>query len=240
MATLFISDLHLSEQRPKIITLFLDFLNTRASKSEALYILGDLFEYWIGDEVGNLPQTQPVIQGLKQLTDAGVPVFIMHGNRDFLLGSKFEKATGCQIIDDPSIVNLNNTRTLLMHGDTLCTDDKDYLKFRSIVRNPDWQAEFLGKSIDERIAMANEYREMSKNAMDGKSPEIMDANQDAIAGEMLKNDTLLLIHGHTHRPGKHQFELNGKSATRIVLGDWYEQGSILSCDESGCDLESIQ
>lgn len=239
MSTLFISDLHLSEQRPNIIKLFLEFLSTRASKSKALYILGDLFEYWIGDEVGSLPQTQPVIRALKQLTDSGVPVYVMHGNRDFLLGKDFEKMTGCQLIVDPSIVNLYGTDVLLMHGDTLCTDDTDYIKFRSMIRDPDWQADFLSKTIDERIAIANEYREMSKNAMGEKTSEIMDANQDAIAAEMNKHNVQILIHGHTHRPGKHEFKLAGNPVTRIVLGDWYEQGSILVCDENGYSLETI-
>lgn len=239
MATLFISDLHLSEQRPNIISLFLNFLSTRASKSKALYILGDLFEYWIGDEVGSLPQTKPVIQALKQLTDSGVPVYIMHGNRDFLLGKEFEKNTGCQLITDPSIINLNTANVLLMHGDTLCTDDRDYIKFRSIIRDPVWQADFLSKSVEERIAIANDYREMSKSAIDEKSSEIMDANQDTIAEEMNKHNVRLLIHGHTHRPGKHEFKLADNPVTRIVLGDWYEQGSVLVCDESGYSLESI-
>lgn len=239
MSTLFISDLHLSEQRPNIIKLFLEFLSIRASKSKALYILGDLFEYWIGDEVGSLPQTQPVIRALKQLTDSGVPVYVMHGNRDFLLGKDFEKMTGCQLIADPSIVNLYGTDVLLMHGDTLCTDDTDYIKFRSVIRDPDWQADFLSKTIDERIAIANEYREMSKNAMGEKTSEIMDANQDAIAAEMNKHNVQILIHGHTHRPGKHEFKLAGNPVTRIVLGDWYEQGSILVYNENGSTLETI-
>lgn len=239
MTTLFISDLHLSEQRPKIIALFLDFLSSRASQATALYILGDLFEYWIGDEVGSLPQTQPVIQALKKLTDSGVPVYVMHGNRDFLLGKDFEMATGCQLITDPYIINLYGTDILLMHGDTLCTDDKDYIKFRSVIRDPDWQADFLSKTVDERVAIANEYRQMSKSAMDEKSAEIMDANQQAIIEAMEKHKVQLLIHGHTHRPGKHEFKLATKPATRIVLGDWYEQGSILVCDEKSFSLENI-
>lgn len=239
MSTLFISDLHLSDQRPEIVSLFINFLANRAKNSSALYILGDLFEYWIGDEVGSLPQTQPVIQGLKQLTDSGVPVYVMHGNRDFLLGKEFEKATGAQIITDPCIIELNGTSALLMHGDTLCTDDKDYIKFRSIIRDPDWQADFLSKTIDERIKIANDYREMSKSAMDDKSSEIMDANQDAIENVMSEHNVHLLIHGHTHRPATHEFNIANKPATRIVLGDWYEQGSVLVCDENTCALENI-
>jgi len=239
MPTLFISDLHLSEQRPVIISLFIDFLRGRAADSEALYILGDLFEYWIGDEVASLPQTVPVINGLKQLTDSGVPVYVMHGNRDFLLGPEFAELTGCQLLPDPSVITLDNTETLLMHGDTLCTDDTDYINFRRIIRDPDWQADFLSKPIAERIEMAKNYREMSKTAMDGKSAEIMDVNQDTIITQMKKHNVQNLIHGHTHRPGVHNFDLGGKPATRTVLGDWYEQGSVLVCDDGSCSLEKI-
>ncbi|MFV1993681.1 MAG: UDP-2,3-diacylglucosamine diphosphatase [Acidiferrobacterales bacterium] len=240
MATLFISDLHLSEQRPNIVALFLKFLGSEAREAEALYILGDLFEYWIGDEVGSLPQVKPVLDGLRGLTDSGVPVYIMHGNRDFLLGEQFASATGCQLINDPVVIKLNDENVLLMHGDTLCTDDKDYIKFRAFVRNPVWQADFLGKSIDERIAIANNYREMSKTAMNDKPAEIMDTNQETVEDTMKEHGVQTLIHGHTHRPNKHEFELAGKQVTRFVLGDWYEQGSMLVCNEQGCSLKDLR
>ena len=240
MSTFFISDLHLSEQRPNIVALFLKFLGSEAKEAEALYILGDLFEYWIGDEVGSLPQVKPVLDALRSLTDSGVPVYIMHGNRDFLLGKQFASATGCQLINDPVVIKLNGKNVLLMHGDTLCTDDTDYIKFRSFVRNPVWQADFLSKSIDERIAIANNYREMSKTAMNEKPAEIMDTNQEAVADTMSKHGVQTLIHGHTHRPNKHEFELAGNQVTRFVLGDWYEQGSMLVCNEQGCSLENLR
>ncbi len=240
MSTLFISDLHLSEQRPHIVGIFLKFLGSKAREAEALYILGDLFEYWIGDEVGSLPQAKPVLDGLRGLTDSGVPVYIMHGNRDFLLGEQFAETTGCQLINDPVVIELNGENVLLMHGDTLCTDDTDYIKFRAFVRDPVWQADFLSKSIDERIAIANSYRDMSKTAMDEKPPEIMDTNQQAVEKVMASHSVQKLIHGHTHRPNKHEFKLAGNQVTRFVLGDWYEQGSMLVCNEQGCSLENLR
>lgn len=160
MATLFISDLHLSGERPEIISLFLDFLGTKASQAESLYILGDLFEVWIGDDA--IPaDMEPVISGLASLTANGIPVYVMVGNRDFLLGEQFEKLTGCTLIKDPTLIDLYGQPTLLLHGDTLCTDDLDYQQFRIMVRDPHWQSDFLSKSIDERIAIGKQARQES-------------------------------------------------------------------------------
>jgi len=230
MSTLFISDLHLSTERPAITALFLDFLHTRARQAEALYILGDLFEYWIGDDVATLPEYRPLIDGLRELTAAGVPVYVMHGNRDFLLGDGFAQQTGCRLIPDPTLVSLYGENVLLMHGDTLCTDDVAYLKFREMVRNPDWVKMFLGKSVAERVAIVRDYREISKTATATKKPEIMDVNPLAVEAAMRQHGVRHLIHGHTHRPAQHDLQLDGQRARRTVLGDWYDQGSVLVCD----------
>jgi UDP-2,3-diacylglucosamine hydrolase len=233
MSTLFISDLHLSTERPAIGMLFLDFLRTRARQAEALYILGDLFEYWIGDDVAVLPEYRPLIDGLRELTAGGVPVHVMHGNRDFLLGHGFEQQTGCRLLPDPTVISLYGENTLLMHGDTLCTDDVAYLQFRVMVRNPDWVKMFLVKTIAERDAIVRNYREISKAATAVKKPEIMDVNQGAVEAALRQHGVRHLIHGHTHRPAQHQFELDGAPARRTVLGDWYDQGSVLVCDAQG-------
>jgi len=233
MSTLFISDLHLSAERPAITALFLDFLRTRARQAEALYILGDLFEYWIGDDVAAQAEYRPLIDGLRELTAAGVSVYVMHGNRDFLLGSGFEQQTGCRLIPDPTLISLYGEKVLLMHGDTLCTDDVAYLKFRAMVRNPDWVKMFLGKTIAERVAIVREYREISKTATAAKKPEIMDVHPDAVETTLRQHSVRHLIHGHTHRPAQHELQLNGQSVRRTVLGDWYDQGSVLVCDAHG-------
>lgn len=233
MSTLFISDLHLSTERPAITGLFLDFLRTRARQAEALYILGDLFEYWIGDDVAMLPEYRPLIEGLHELTAAGVPVYVMHGNRDFLMRQGFEQQTGCRLIPDPTVIRLYGEDVLLMHGDTLCTDDVAYLKFREMVRNPDWVKVFLEKTLAERVAIVREYREISKTAMATKKPEIMDVNPDAVDAAMQAHGALHLIHGHTHRPAQHVFDRKGQRVRRTVLGDWYDQGSVLVCDAHG-------
>ncbi|HCU54234.1 MAG TPA: UDP-2,3-diacylglucosamine diphosphatase [Gammaproteobacteria bacterium] len=239
MSTLFISDLHLSAERPAITALFLDFLRHRARQAEALYILGDLFEYWIGDDVANQPEVRPLIAAVHELTGSGVPVYVMHGNRDFLLGPGFEQATGCRLLPDPTVIGLYGEQVLLMHGDTLCTDDTDYLKFRAMVRNPQWVQQFLGKPVAERINMVREYREVSKTATAAKKPEIMDVNAGAVAAAFQSHGVHHLIHGHTHRPAQHTLSLNGQTVHRTVLGDWYEQGSVLVCDVDGCVLETL-
>ena len=239
MSTLFISDLHLSAERPAISALFLEFLRARAQSAEALYILGDLFEYWIGDDIATHPDYLPLIAGLRALTAGGVPVRVMHGNRDFLLGAGCERATGCRIIPDPTVIDLYGEPVLLMHGDTLCTDDVAYLKFRVMVRNPDWVKMFLGKTITERVAIVRDYREVSKAATATKKPEIMDVNAGAVEAALRQHGVRHLIHGHTHRPAQHQLTLDGATARRTVLGDWYDQGSVLTCDAGGCVLESL-
>ena len=238
MSILFISDLHLSGERAKITELFIQFLQQRASQADALYILGDLFEVWLGDDM-ILPDYQQAISNMKQLVDKGIPLYIMHGNRDFLMGEQFAALTGITLLEDPCVIDLYGTPTLLMHGDTLCTDDVEYQKFRAMVRNPVWQSDVLAKTPEERLALAKNIRETSKTEMAGKTMEIMDVNQNTVEETMANQNISQLIHGHTHRPAIHDFTINDKNMKRIVLGDWYEQGSVLACDENGCKLESI-
>ena len=239
MATLFISDLHLSAERPAIIDLFLRFLRERGAGSDALYILGDLFEYWIGDDAAGYSGYLPVIDGLRALTGAGTPVYVMHGNRDFLLAGGFEQATGACLLPEPALIDLYGEPVLLMHGDTLCTDDIEYQRFRATVRDPAWIAQFVAKSLKERQAIVRNLRETSKAATAAKKAEIMDVNQDAVESVMTAHCIVRLIHGHTHRPAMHEFPLNGKTARRTVLGDWYNQGSVLVCTPGSCVLEQL-
>ena len=226
MPTLFISDLHLDESRPQILDVFSRFLAGQAREAEALYILGDLFESWIGDDDDSALALR-VSRELKALRDAGVPVYFMHGNRDFLLGADYAQRSGMTLLADPTVIELNGERTLLMHGDTLCTDDPDYQKFRALVRDPKWQREFLAKPLAERRAFAAQARGESRRHTAAMRPEIMDVNQQAVESAMRAHGVHRLIHGHTHRPAKHTFKLDGRNAERIVLGDWYEQSSVL-------------
>ncbi|WP_455217992.1 UDP-2,3-diacylglucosamine diphosphatase [Kaarinaea lacus] len=229
MATLFISDLHLSEERPGIISLFLSFLDEKASSAEALYILGDLFEVWIGDDA--VPAgMERVLKGLAELTAKHVPVYIMAGNRDFLMGSRFEKLTGCKLIADPTIIDLYGKSTLLLHGDTLCTDDVDYQQFREMVRNPEWQEDFLSKTVDERIEIGKHARQESMARTSEKPEAIMDVNNKTVESVFRSHDVAQMIHGHTHRPAIHNLCIDNQNLRRIVLGDWYNQASILEVE----------
>ena len=237
MSTLFISDLHLSQERPEITEIFLRFLKGPARQADALYILGDLFEVWLGDDMV-LPDYQQAITELKTLR-LSTPVYIMYGNRDFLMREHFETMTGCQLLDEEVVIDLYGTPTLLLHGDTLCTDDIAYQEFRGMVRNPAWQDDLLSKSPEERLALAKKLREISKTETSGKEQGIMDVNQMAVEQVMQKHRVQQLIHGHTHRPATHEFELDSKSAKRIVLADWYTSGSMLRCDKNGCETETL-
>lgn len=239
MTTLFISDLHLSAERPEITGLFFDFLAHEARSAEALYILGDFFEYWIGDDAIEQPEYRPIVAALRALADAGTPIHVMHGNRDFLLGERFARASGCRLIPDPTRIDLYGTPTLLMHGDTLCTDDVGYLAFRRMVRNEAWQREFLARPVAERDAMARGARAQSRESTAAKAPEIMDVTQPAVLEALRAHGVRHLIHGHTHRPAAHAFALDGAPAHRLVLGDWYEQGSVLRCDARGWRLQTL-
>jgi UDP-2,3-diacylglucosamine hydrolase len=226
MSTLFISDLHLDESRPQIVDLYLALLAGDARRADSLYILGDLFESWIGDD-DDAALAQRVATETRALSDSGVPVYFMHGNRDFLLGVDYAARSGMTLLIDPTVATLAGERTLLMHGDTLCTDDVEYQKFRAMVRDPRWQQQFLARPLVERRAFAAQARGESRKQTAEKSAEIMDVNSGAVVAAMRAHGVRKLIHGHTHRPATHRFDLDGAPAERIVLGDWYEQDSIL-------------
>jgi len=239
MTALFISDLHLHADRPSGIAQFLRFLETEAAEASALYILGDLFEAWIGDDDTD-PTHAEVIAALAALSRADVPCYFMHGNRDFLVGSRFAAETGCRLLDEWHVATVGGERVLLTHGDLLCTDDTPYLALRALVREPRWQQDFLSKPIDERRAIAAGLRQRSRTETAAKPAEIMDVNETAVVAAMREHGVELLLHGHTHRPGIHQLAIDGKPATRIVLGAWHEQGSVVRWNERGFRLEPLE
>jgi UDP-2,3-diacylglucosamine hydrolase len=238
MTTLFISDLHLEPTRPAITTLFLTFLEQRARQAEALYILGDLFEAWIGDD-DDSELGQKVGSGLHALTESGVPVYFLHGNRDFLLGERFAAVSGMQLLPESVVIDLAGEPVLLLHGDTLCIDDIEYQTFRAQVRDPAWQARTLALPLAQRRALASQLRETSRQAIQQKAEDITDVNRDEVSRVMRTHQVERLIHGHTHRPAMHEWILDGQLMQRFVLGDWYAQGSVLCCDASGWRLESL-
>jgi UDP-2,3-diacylglucosamine hydrolase len=227
VAALFISDLHLSEERPAANERFIDFLEGRARRAEALYILGDFFEYWIGDDDLEEPFNAVIAGLLRGVTRGGVPAYVMHGNRDFLLGERFCAATGAQLLADPTVHEVAGVKTLLMHGDTLCTDDEDYQAWRRTARSSAWQRDFLARSRPDRRSMILGLRDKSKAVVQAKPAEIMDVNPAAVADAMRRHGVTRLVHGHTHRPGRHKLELEGRAAERWVLPDWYGAGGYL-------------
>lgn len=232
MTHFFISDLHLDASLPYINNIFINFLHSDALQADALYILGDFFESWIGDDDLSVFH-QHIIKELRRATDKGLPIYIMHGNRDFLLGKKFFQATGCQLLPDEYVIELAGVPTLLMHGDTLCTDDISYLKFRKKSRMWLFQKLFLMKSLAKRRLIAENMRAKSKLHTSSAPEYIMDIVQAEVERIMTKHDVYHLIHGHTHRLAKHEFILNNAKATRTVLGPWHKEGSVLVCDSSG-------
>lgn len=229
MTTLFISDLHLDASRPHITRLFVKFVRDEAIKARALYILGDLFEAWIGDDAED--ETGSVVaDALAGLQAFGVPCFYIHGNRDFLLGDAWARRARVTLLPDPSVVLVEGERILLMHGDTLCTDDARYQSFRSQSRNPQWQRAFLARPTAERREFATQARVESQRYTGSVPDAITDVNPDAVRTMLRIGQANRMVHGHTHRPAIHDVDLNGESAQRIVLGDWYEQGSVLRAD----------
>ena len=238
MATLFISDLHIDASRGDITEQFLKFLKTEANGAAALYILGDLFESWIGDDAPDAAQSA-VIAGLHELTSSGVPCFVMHGNRDFLLAAEFSRASGARLLPDPLIATLYGEPVLVMHGDALCTDDRAYQRLRATVRDAAWQRQFLALSIEARRALAGAARAGSQAHTAAMENTITDVNSDSVAAALRAAGTATLLHGHTHRPAIHALEVDGKPRTRIVLGDWYHQGSVLRWDHDGPELRSL-
>jgi UDP-2,3-diacylglucosamine hydrolase len=232
--SLFISDLHLCASRPAITKAFIGFIQTEASKAEQLFILGDLFEYWAGDDDLDHPDHTEIIQAIKALAKAGTQVFLMHGNRDFLIGKQFSSAANIKLLPDPSEINLYGNRILISHGDELCTDDTRYQTFRTQVRSSAWQDEFLSQPLSARKAQIEILRLQSEQEKSHKTLDIMDVNNNAVSALLRQHQyPELFIHGHTHRPNIHNIEIDGHQCKRIVLGDWYEQGSCVRLDESG-------
>jgi UDP-2,3-diacylglucosamine hydrolase len=238
---LFISDLHLCDSRPHISQAFHAFLEKTAVKAQALYILGDLFEYWAGDDSIKADSLQPSIHALRSLALKGIPIFLMHGNRDFLLGKGFENTTGITILPDPSLITLYGKPVLLSHGDALCTDDIAYQQFRAEVRSEAWKTQFLSQPLNDRISYIEQLRAKSEQAKSAKSMQIMDVNSAAVDDLLHKfSRPPIFIHGHTHRPKKHIHNIDGKTCERWVLGDWYEQGSYLKLDKNGCHAQMLE
>jgi UDP-2,3-diacylglucosamine hydrolase len=238
MSTIFISDVHLHPCRPEITQSFLTFLEKTASDVEALYILGDLFEAWIGDDAADTEQLE-IIAALKRFTAAGSPCYFIHGNRDFLIGRQFAAASGVQLLTESTVIDLYGEDVLLLHGDTLCIDDHRYQRFRRIVRNPVLHAVYFALPVSLRRAIVGGIRRSSAQNNALKPEDITDVNQHAVESEMRNNGVDKLIHGHTHRPAIHNFLLDEQPATRIVLGDWYTQGSFLKCGPDGFELRSM-
>jgi UDP-2,3-diacylglucosamine hydrolase len=239
MSTLFIADLHLDDSRPHITTLFERFLaSDEVRQASALYILGDLVEAWIGDDDdAELPQR--IARATRRASDSGVPVYFMAGNRDFLLGDAFARRAGLTLLDDGVVHDLHGRPTLLMHGDLLCTDDVAYQTVRRQVRTAQWQAQILSMPLEARRTFAARAREDSRAHTGSTMESIMDVNADAVVRAMRHAGVTRLIHGHTHRPAIHAFELDGKPAERIVLGDWYQQGSVLRVTPATMELKGL-
>jgi UDP-2,3-diacylglucosamine hydrolase len=232
--SLFISDLHLAPQRPAATDALFRFLTGTAPAAERLYVLGDLFDYWIGDEALAEPFNHRVADWFSRLASAGTRLFFMHGNRDFLIGERFAQAASMTLLQDETGVELYGKHTLLMHGDALCTDDVPYQRLRAMVRDPAWQLTFLAKPVAERIRMAQALRGESEHAKQSKSEAIMDVAPATVDSVLRKHQYPRLIHGHTHRPARHEHLVDGKLCERFVLADWYENGSYLVCDADGC------
>ncbi|MCY0966419.1 UDP-2,3-diacylglucosamine diphosphatase [Parathalassolituus penaei] len=240
MTVYFISDLHLEPSRPALADGFLRFINS-LTDAEALYILGDFFEVWIGDDL-QTPFTKLVEEALRGLSERGCKVYIMHGNRDFLLGQAFCQRAGASLIDEGTCLTLGNERILLLHGDSLCTADVEYIKMRGLFRSPTWQQQILSKTIEERIAFARQVRDESQRKGQMQSIEIMDVTQDEVVNVMQQADVHTLLHGHTHRPAVHHWQENGQSMTRMVLGDWSDQQGWMArwTSEDGLQLSEFE
>jgi len=245
MTTLFVSDLHLDDSRPAITALFGDFLRDEARTAEALYILGDLFEAWVGDD--DPSETGAFVAArVREVADAGVPVYFIRGNRDFLLGAQYAARAGMRILPDPAVVTLYGQPVLLMHGDLLCTDDAPYQAFRAQTRDPRWQQQFLAQPLAARVAFAAQARAASQQRQQGmiatdraQFETVTDVTPATVEATFARYGIDTLIHGHTHRPAIHDLSMGDRACQRIVLGDWYEQGSVLRVDAGGMTLESL-
>ncbi len=239
MAVYFISDLHLTTRRPGTTALFHRFLATTGRQADALYILGDLFDAWLGDDI-SLDDHRETITALRRYRDSGIPVFFLHGNRDFLIGTGFARASGATILPEYHVLDLHGCATLLCHGDTLCTDDHDYQQFRRMVREPHWQQQTLARPPDERRRLATCLRDESITRTRRKPPAITDVSNHTVMETMHRFGVTQLIHGHTHRPDQHHFDLYGTPARRTVLGDWHDHGTILVCEPDQWTLTRVE
>jgi len=239
MHSIFVSDLHLSPERPHINQVFFDFAARIAARAESVYILGDLFEYWVGDDDLADPFNASVADALAGLTGKSVKLRLMQGNRDVLLGEAFARRCGAKLIIDPTVLDLHGTKTLVMHGDTLCTDDVKYQKFRSFARNPVYQHLLLCLPLALRRALIRRMRAGSEKHKQGTTAEIMDVAQATVERVLREHGYPRLIHGHTHRPARHLHAVDGHRCERWVLNDWYQRGGYLHCDSSGCRAELL-
>jgi UDP-2,3-diacylglucosamine hydrolase len=225
-STYFISDLHLDQSHPHLYKLFYDFIDDIKEKAEALYILGDLFEVWIGDDIIDHPlgkQYLPTIEKLKSLADSGTKIYFIQGNRDFLIGEAFMQRIGGTLLPDQKVIDLYGTKTLIMHGDTLCSDDKPYQRMRKLFRSKIIQKIYLSLSLESRVKKANKIRQASKASTQKKNKMILDVNQDELTKQLKRGGVDFIIHGHTHRPAEHELEIGGKQIKRIVLSDWRDE-----------------
>lgn len=239
MTIYFVSDLHLKPERPDLTRAFSHFLATTAQDASALYLLGDIFEAWIGDDTPT-PGLATVFEHLRQLNEKGCRLYFQHGNRDFLVGKTWLDSVGAELLPEQQIVALPVGDALIMHGDQLCTDDTEYMQFRTMVRDPQWQQAFLNKPLEERLTIARQLRDQSKERTAEKSEYITDVNSKAVACCFNNHNVQLVIHGHTHRPDIHHYTINNKQHTRIVLGDWDTLGWYLKVDDNGYDLISFE
>lgn len=235
MTIYFISDTHLHESRPEITQGFYRFLEESLDDAEALYILGDFFDMWIGDD-DDSALAQEIARRLRVVSDRGIRIYLMHGNRDFLLGEAFATKAGAEILADGIVKDFYGCRTLLMHGDSLCTRDIEYQVFRQQVRSGSWQAQVLTQPLSVRRALATKMRMESQSMNSLKAEDIMDVTQEDVIRVMSENQVQRLIHGHTHRPARHSLTVNGEAAERIVLGDWHHEGWCLAVNENQWEL----
>lgn len=236
MRTLLVSDLHLEDQRPDITRAFFCLLDTFQGNVDRLFILGDFFELWLGDDIVS-DTARRVAQRMRSFSNDGCDIFIMHGNRDFLLGNEYASQCGAQLIGEPYPTSLAGEDCVLMHGDSLCIDDTEYQAFRKMVRNPAWQQQFLAKSPQERIAFGRQARNQSQEDQKQKSKDILDVNDDAVRDLFKQENVPLLVHGHTHRPAMHNLQLEGVPKKRVVLGDWDKQGWYLLATDDSLQLD---
>jgi UDP-2,3-diacylglucosamine hydrolase len=241
MSVFFISDLHLHPSRPEITQAFYDFLSSTANKAEALYILGDFFEAWLGDD-DDTPMYREVIQHLRDYSEGNnsnnrpIPVYIMHGNRDFLLGETFARQANVTLLNDPHVIEYHGHSYLLMHGDSLCTIDADYMAFRAMTRTPEWQQQILSLSLEERREYAKNLRQKSQDMTSLKADDILDVTPEEVIKKMTEHNVSTFIHGHTHRPNTHDLTINNTPTQRIVLGDWEQNGWYIEITETQLSL----